>query len=149
MLSARSLLLLSLGLSLGACGSGSSSSPYAPTEERVSTSASISFEPLAHLIKLGTRAADGKSASNPLCQISLQDVADELPYELKSQDSLGIGDSLYSYKRALSQAQTLSGVDSRIFSVWTTAPKTIDSTTLTLELSVEPQTLSFTLICSQ
>ncbi len=139
---------------LCACGPVSNTTESSSVTDTLTSSSRIQFESDGKTISFLSVGADQSSkvpgleicAFTPLSGDSAS--SKTLSYLLVDTNNLKLDQKNYSYKRALIPPKTKSGVPDRVFAVWTGTPQTVSGVTLTFELEIEPELLTFRLNCS-
>lgn len=135
-------------LVLWSCGVGSNDSTVITPTDTISSTATVRFNSANATVEVLERGTDPKSDVFEACTFSMSPITGNLPYTLVDQDTLQLGTGSFSYKRPLKTPQTKAGVPDRIFSVWGSPDVISDGVTLSLELEVEPDLLTFRMTCT-
>jgi len=133
---------------LWSCGAGSDGSNVITPTDTISSTATVRFNSANDTVEVLERGSDPKSEVFEACTFTMSPITGDLPYDLVNQDTLQLGTGSFSYKRPLKTPQTKTGVASRIFSVWGSPDVITDGVTLSLELEVEPELLTFRMTCT-
>lgn len=135
-------LILSL-LMLTACGPQSSS--YTPTQDTISTTASITIDGSARIIHITDKGPSVQSETIDECVIGFDQ--EDLSYSFSSNDELTLNDQVMDYLRPLASAAELPGVDSRLFAVWGLPPQMVRQVSYTIEIEIQPSKLIYRNSC--
>ncbi len=147
----KKLTLIACLWFLGACGPESGGSSSSPSTDTISSSSTIRFLSDGETIEVIKAGGDVKSAVPGLenvCAVSLSNFTDDISYQLNDQTSLSFGPNTYTYKRPLKVSKTKAGVNDRVFSVWSSPDRVVEGVTLSFELELEPELLTFRLLCA-
>jgi hypothetical protein len=133
---------------LWSCGAGSDDSNVITPTDTISSEARVRFNSTNDTIEVLERGADPQSEIFAACAFTMNPITGALPYDLVDQNKLQLGTGSFDYKRPLKTPQSELGVEDRIFSVWGSPNVLTDGITLSLELEVEPELLTFRMICT-
>lgn len=135
-------------LVLCSCGAGSDDSNVVTPIDTISSAARVRFDSANETVQVLERGPDPQSEIFEACTFTMSPITGDLPYDLVDQDTLELGTGSFRYKRALKTPQSKPGVEDRIFSVWGSPDVLTDGVTLAFELEVEPELLTFRMICT-
>ncbi|WP_141732970.1 hypothetical protein [Oligoflexus tunisiensis] len=133
---------------LWSCGAASDGSSVIRPTDTISSSVKVRFNSGSDTVTVLETGRDPQSEVFEACTFSMSPITGDLPYELVDQNTLELGTGSFSYKRALKTPKTEEGVEDRIFSVWGSPDVITDGVTLSLELEVEPELLTFRMNCT-
>jgi hypothetical protein len=133
---------------LWSCGAASDDSSVIQPGDSISSTVKVRFNSANDTITVLENGRDAQSQVFEICSLDMSPITGDLSYDLVDQNTLQIENSSYTFKRALSPASSQPGVDSRIFSVWSSPDILREGVTLALELEVQPDQLTFRMNCS-
>ncbi len=137
---------LVLVLILWSCGAATDDSTVVTPSDSISSVVKVRFN--SATISVLEKARDAQSQVFEICSLDMSPITGDLNYELADQNTLELGGSSFTFKRALTSPKTEAGVDSRVFSVWGNPDIIREGVTLSLELEVEADQLTFRMNCS-
>jgi hypothetical protein len=147
----QNLVFLTVAILLCSCGAESGGSQASSSTDTISSSSTIRFNTdgaTLSIVKAGGDVSSKVPGLENVCSVSLSNLTNDIPYDLISTTSLEFGPNLYSYKRALKTPKTKAGIEDRIFSVWSSPDRIVEGVTLSFELELEPELMTFRLSCS-
>jgi hypothetical protein len=131
---------------LWSCGAASDESSVTRPTDTISSSAKVRFN--SQTVTVLSADSDPQSDVFEVCTFSMSPITGNLPFELEDQNTLLLGSGTFTYKRPLKSPKTAPGVDDRVFAVWAMPDVTTEGVTLSLEVEVEPELLTFRMICT-
>jgi hypothetical protein len=135
-------------LILWSCGAASNDSTVITPSDSISSAVKVRFNSASNTITVLEQSRDIQSQVFEICSLDMSPIKGDLSYDLEDQNTLNLGSSSFSFKRPLTTPQTEAGVASRIFSVWGNPDIIREGVTLSLELEIEPDLLTFRMNCT-
>jgi hypothetical protein len=139
------LVLVSI---LWSCGAASDDTSVIPPSDSISSTVKVRFNSANDSITVLEKGRDVQSEVFEICSLDMSPITGDLSYQLVDQNTLQLENVRYNFKRALSPAQSLPGVEGRIFSVWSSPDILREGVTLSLELEIQPDQLTIRMNCS-
>lgn len=133
---------------LWSCGAASDDSTVITPSDSISSVVKVRFNSANDTITVLEKGRDAQSQVFEICSLDMSTISGDLTYALKDQNTLQLGSSSFDFKRSLTSPKTEDGVASRIFSVWGNPDIIREGVTLSLELEIEPDQLTFRMNCS-
>ncbi len=135
-------------LVLWSCGAATDDSTVVTPSDSISSVVKVRFNSANETITVLEKPRDAQSQVFEICSLDMSPITGDLNYELVDQNTLELGSSSFTFKRALTSPKTEAGVASRVFSVWGNPDIIREGVTLSLELEVEADQLTFRMNCS-
>ncbi|HET9240789.1 MAG TPA: hypothetical protein VFO10_26225 [Oligoflexus sp.] len=135
-------------LILWSCGAASNDSTVITPSDSISSTVKVRFNSANDTITVLEKGRDAQSQVFEICSLDMSPITGDLPYNLVDQNTLELGSSSFAFKRALTAPKTEPGVASRIFSVWGNPDIIREGVTLSLEVAIEADQLTFRMNCS-